>query len=132
MTALWNANHLLPGLARTSAGKGHPVYDGRVRRLFQLGALLMLAVAFAAPVVECFDRWDAPGIANDTEFSLFAFVALLCLTLIVCRLLKALTLQVRLIALPYSPQAAVQSRAMRGGSIPDFFIPPLSSPPLRI
>lgn len=108
------------------------MYDGRVRRLFQLGALLLLAVAFAAPVVECFDRWDAPGIANDTEFSLFAFVALLCLTLIVCRLLKALTLQVRLISLPYSPQPAAPSGVMQGGSAPDFFVPPLSSPPLRI
>ncbi len=108
------------------------MYDGGVRRLFQLGTLLLLVAAFAAPVVECFDRWDAPGITNDTEFSLFAFVALLCLTLIVCRLLKALTLQVRLIALPYSPRAAAQPEAMPGGSVPAFFVPPLSSPPLRI
>lgn len=42
-----------------------------MKRLFQFGAILMLIGAFY-PLLELFDRWDAPGLANDTEFKVYA------------------------------------------------------------
>jgi hypothetical protein len=60
-----------------------------MRRLLQFGTLLFLPVMFLAPLAECFDRWDAPGISNDTEFAVLALVFALCLVLAVCVLIAA-------------------------------------------
>jgi len=46
-------------------------------------------VTFLAPLMECFDRWDAPGLSNDTEFGLFTLIFALCLVLLVCMLIAA-------------------------------------------
>ena len=53
-----------------------------MRRLLQFGAVMMLIAAFF-PLFELFDRWDAPGISNDTEFGVLALVLALCLVLAV-------------------------------------------------
>jgi hypothetical protein len=60
-----------------------------MRRLLQIGTFLFLLVIFCAPLAECFDRWDAPGLSNDTEFAVFALVFALCLVLVVCLLIAA-------------------------------------------
>lgn len=42
-------------------------------------------VTFLMPLLECFDRWDKPGLSNDTEFPVFLivlFVALVLLALV--------------------------------------------------
>ena len=45
-----------------------------MRRLLQFGTLFFVLVTFLAPLAECFDRWDAPGIGNDTEFAVFFLI----------------------------------------------------------
>lgn len=42
-------------------------------------------VTFLMPLLESFDRWDKPGLSNDTEFPVFLtvlFVALVLLALV--------------------------------------------------
>lgn len=63
-----------------------------MRRLLQIGTFLFLLVILLAPLAECFDRWDAPGLSNDTEFGVFALVLALCLVLVVCLLIAARSL----------------------------------------
>lgn len=60
-----------------------------MRRLLQFATVTFLLVTFLAPVVECFDRWDAAGLRNDTEFAVFAVVLLMCLVLLVASLVAA-------------------------------------------
>jgi hypothetical protein len=98
--------------------------------LLQLGLILLLMATFLTPIAELFDRWDAAGLGNDTEFPLFLFVLFICLVLLVAKLisLRALTLQFvsRLAPLPVALAFACM----------DFFVPvpvaPRSLPPLRI
>ena len=52
-----------------------------MRRIFQIGTILLLLAVFLAPVFEFFDRWAAPGLGNDTEMAVLCFVLLLCLLL---------------------------------------------------
>lgn len=59
-----------------------------MKRIFQLGLWMLLLTAVVAPVLEYFDRWDAPGLGSDTEFALFALILLVCLLLAVCKLLS--------------------------------------------
>jgi hypothetical protein len=101
-----------------------------MRRLLQIGFVLLMMATFLAPIAEFFDRWDAPGLSNDTEFPLFLFVLLICLVLIVAKLvsLQALKLQFvsRLVPLPVA-------FAFEGiTSVLPAPVPPHSSPPLRI
>src|SRR5882757_8634951 len=63
-----------------------------MRRLLQFGTVLFLLATFLAPLTECFDRWDLPGISNDMEFAVFALVFALCLVLVVCLLIAARSL----------------------------------------
>lgn len=67
-----------------------------MRRLLQCVTLLFLLVSLLAPLAECFDRWDPPGLTGDTELPLFAFVLLLALVLLVARLVAVLALAIRL------------------------------------
>jgi hypothetical protein len=72
-------------------------YHRRVRRLLQIGTFVFLLVTFLAPLSECFDRWDRPGISNDTEFAVFALVFAFCLVLVVSVLLSARSLLGKLV-----------------------------------
>ena len=90
----------------------------------------MLAT-FLAPLAECFDRWDLPGIGNDTEFAVCALIVSLCLVLLVSELVAARALVVNLLSLPCVRQAA-QVRAIATFRILKIFIPPRSAATLRI
>ncbi len=57
-----------------------------MQRLFQLGTLILLATTLLVPLSESLDRWDKPGLGNDTEFHLFAIVLFLALVLLLTRL----------------------------------------------
>lgn len=101
-----------------------------MRRLLQIGTLLFLAVTFVTPVLEWFDRWDASGLGNDTEFAVFVFCLGLCLVLVLMKLLSGLALQVgsscrQIAALPARPcwPESIRSHLLR---------PPLLATPLRI
>ncbi len=106
------------------------LYTDPVRRLLQLGFLLLMVVTFVAPVAECFDQWDAPGLGNDTEFALFRFVFFMCLVLVVAMLvaLKALKMQFASRLVPLRVVFLIESLVWVMPSP----VPPHSSPPLRI
>jgi hypothetical protein len=102
-----------------------------MKRLLQFGTLLFLLVTFLTPLMECFDRWDAAGISNDTEFAVFTLIFALCLVLLVSVLLAARALLSYLISsLRLHPPEAFRSIAV--ASVFEMFIPPLNSSPLRI
>lgn len=69
-----------------------------MRRLLQLATLLFVAAAILAPLAECLDSWDPPGLSSDTEFALFAILLTLCLVLLVASLIAFMALLVQLIA----------------------------------
>lgn len=92
---------------------------------------MLLLATFVTPLMEYFDRWDLPGIANDTEFAVFVLILTLCLVLLVSRLLSALALLIHLVAQPHRPQPEL-SHATPAHRLIAFFIPPPSPPPLRI
>lgn len=98
--------------------------------MLQLGLVLLLMATFLTPIAELFDRWDAPGLGNDTEFPLFLFVLFICLVLLVAKLisLRALTLRFvsRLMPLP-----VIRAFAEIPSILPAL-VPSHSSPPLRI
>jgi hypothetical protein len=68
-----------------------------MRRLLQLGALLITLTICYAPLAEFFDRWDAPGLFNDTEFMIFALILVLCLVLLVSKLIATVALIISLV-----------------------------------
>jgi hypothetical protein len=72
-----------------------------MRRLLQLGTLLFVLSTILVPVAEFFDRWDAPGISNDTEFAFFALVLMICLLLLVSKLVSSLDLRMHLVTMPF-------------------------------
>src|SRR6266566_2242328 len=69
----------------------------KVRRLLQLGTLMLLLAAFFTPLIEFFDRRDLAGPSNDTEMAVFGLIFALCLVLIVCKLTAALATLISLV-----------------------------------
>jgi hypothetical protein len=102
-----------------------------MRRLLQIGTFLFLLVIFLAPLAECFDRWDAPGISNDTEFSVFALVLALCLVLVVCLLIAARSLLLNLVLERVAQELTDQWLPIGAKLQVSIFIPPRLLP-LRI
>jgi hypothetical protein len=81
--------------------------------------------------MECFDRWDAPGLSNDTEFGVFALIFALCLVLLVCMLIAARSMLVKLASIRiffldhcWLPIVAIFCKPI--------LIPPRFNSPLRI
>lgn len=92
---------------------------------------MLLLAAIVSPVLEFFDRWDTPGLGNDTEFATFALILIVCLLLAVCKLLsdRAKTTDIDLLP-PYlteRPPAPCLARHFI-----DLPVLPAVSPPLRI
>jgi hypothetical protein len=102
-----------------------------VGRLLQIGALLLTLATLLAPISEALDRWDPPGLGNDTEMGVFALILVLCLLLVVSRACSLLRQVVLLIAsrggLPGQHCSAAFASSFFG-----FGIVPEPSPPLRI
>lgn len=101
-----------------------------MKRLLQLGTLMLLTTVFM-PLEELFDSWDEPGLANDTEFALFAFALAICLVLLVCILIAANMLKVYMLSLR-AIQSAQTVNCNEAGYTFIFAVPPLSLVPLRI
>ncbi len=105
-----------------------------VRRILQLGALILVLTTFLTPVSEAFDRWDAPGMVNDVEMPLFAMVLTLALVLIVASLVSS-TLQLLMVLLQAAglAPAAVEGRISAAWfAAPAALLSRGSPPPLRI
>jgi heme O synthase-like polyprenyltransferase len=88
----------------------------------------MLIGAFI-PLLEIFDRWDAPGLSNDTEYAIFAFVLTLCLLLLVCKLIASAALKIGFIScrafLRDDRAKPVEARHTFVFAIPPLFVLPL-------
>jgi len=90
----------------------------------------MLIGAFV-PLLEFFDHWDAPGLSNDTEYAVFAFVFSICLVLLLCKLISSSALEFGFIScrvLLHDDRA----KASEAGYTSIFAVPPLFVLPLRI
>jgi hypothetical protein len=59
-----------------------------MKRLFQFATVTMLIGAFYR-LLELFDRWDASGLSNDTEFAVYALLLSICLVLLLCKLISS-------------------------------------------
>jgi hypothetical protein len=107
-----------------------PISLNRMRRLLQIGTLLMLIASFV-PLLEWFDRWDAPGLSNDTEYAVFALVLMICLVLLVGKLIssRALALPLVMASTVWRPDRAEGMASEPAGL---FAVPPLLLLPLRI
>ncbi len=101
-----------------------------MRRLFQLGFLLLMLGTFVAPLAECFDRWDAPGLGNDTECALFLLVFLICLVLVVALLVALGALKRHFVSRIGPLRMAFVFESLL--CVMPSLVPPHSSPPLRI
>jgi hypothetical protein len=102
-----------------------------MRRLLQFATFFFVLVTLLAPLAECFDRWDPPGVSNDTEFAVFALIFILCLLLLVSKLISALASLVSLVPFP-DFQPSEQPGVFGLHSTLAIFVPPLNSAPLRI
>src|SRR5438105_15759487 len=102
-----------------------------MKRLLQLGTWLILMVTLLTPLSECLDRWDAPGLANDTEFALFVLVLSLVFVLLVSKLVSvvcvAFVLAVSAFQLGESGPSLAAAESQQA-----FVIPPLRLSLLRI
>ena len=92
---------------------------------------MILLISVFVPCLEVFDHWDAPGLSNDTEYGVFAFIVILGLVLLVGELIASGALRfiftsIRLL-LPHD-----QTRSIEAGHTDIFAIPPLIEQPLRI
>ena len=106
-------------------------YNRLMRRLLQLGTLLLLAATILVPISESCDRWDAPGLGNDTEFHLFAIVLFLALVLLLCRHLAAsLHLWQRVVLLSRAFPLCRRQPGQTELTEVIFLVPPLASPPI--
>ena len=101
-----------------------------MRRLFQFGAVMMLIGAFY-PLLELFDRWDAPGLSNDTEFRVYALLFAICLVLLLCKLISSGALKFGFISSRIFLRDE-RVRPVEGGHKFLFAVPPLFVLPLRI
>lgn len=110
--------------ATTIGSESHLEYDDDMRELLQFGTLLFLLATFLAPLAECFDRWDAPGISNDTEFAVFALVFALCLVLVVCLLIAARSLIRNLVFEHLVQQSSDEHLPIEAKLLLSIFIPP--------
>ena len=102
-----------------------------MRRLYQLGTLLLTMATFLAPISEWFDRWDTPGLSNDIEFGIFVLVFALVLILVLCKLTATLALRLTLRRTTVSPHVGRSSFISLGVGA-RIFIPPHLSQALRI
>jgi len=50
--------------------------------LLRLVTIVMITMTVLMPLFECFDRWDLPGLRNDTEFPVFLITLFITLVVV--------------------------------------------------
>lgn len=53
-----------------------------MKRLLELVTIVLISVTALMPLLECFDRWDRPGLSHDTEFPVFLIALLISMILV--------------------------------------------------
>lgn len=95
-----------------------------------MGVIMML-IGAVYPLLELFDRWDTPGLSNDTELKMYALLFAISLAFLLCRLISWGSLTFSFLSWPIlRPDLIV--RPLESGQIFIFAIPPLFDLPLRI
>ena len=54
-----------------------------MKRLLSVITIVLAAMTLALPALEYFDRWDRPGLSNDSELPLFLIVLFISLVFVV-------------------------------------------------
>jgi hypothetical protein len=54
-----------------------------MKRLLKVITIILVTMTLVMPVLEYFDRWDRPGLSNDSELPLFLIVLFISLVLVV-------------------------------------------------
>jgi hypothetical protein len=101
-----------------------------MKRLFQFGAVMMMIGALY-PLLELFDRWDAPGLSNDTEFRVYALLFAICLVVLLCKLISSCALKFGFVSWRVF-LCEEQAKPVEAEHTFVFAIPPLFVLPLRI
>jgi hypothetical protein len=91
----------------------------------------MMLIGAVIPLLELFDRWDAPGLSNDTEFAVFAFIFAICLVVLLCKLLACDLLKFGFILWRILLRED-RARPIEATPTSLFAVPPLFVLPLRI
>jgi hypothetical protein len=101
-----------------------------MKRLLRIVTIIMVGVTVLMPVLECFDRWDRPGLGNDTELPFFLIALFITLVILVAaavarRMMGRQTAQT---------ETAIVYEFIRSEfrSWTDIAVSPFISPPLRI
>lgn len=97
-----------------------------MRRILQLGLLLLLLSTVLMPIAEYFDRWDSPGLNNDTELALFCLILVLCLILVVGKLLSEPSPSMDVILLPLLEWCPAKSLYCLRGFPTKLVLPPIA------
>jgi hypothetical protein len=101
-----------------------------MKRLLRFATILMVTVTLLMPLLEYFDRWDRPGLGNDTELPVFLITLFITLVILV-----AVAIARRMFARQNAQTETnivyefVQSKFC---SWTDVEVSPFFSPPLRI
>ena len=53
-----------------------------MKRLLRIVTIIMVTMTVLMPLLECFDRWDRPGLGNDTEFPVFLITLFITLVIL--------------------------------------------------
>ncbi len=99
-------------------------------RLLKFATILLVTASFLMPLLECFDRWDKPGLTNDTEFPIFLILVFVALVLLVIGAMarRALDRQRNTIGI----YVVYELLVVLLDAWTDIVITPFLSPPLRI
>lgn len=101
-----------------------------MKRFLSIVTVLFAGMTLLTPVLELFDRWDKPGLGNDTELPLFLICLFVTLVLLVAVLLRRRLAdrqqEVILVPIRYEMLWGV------GAPVENAAAGPLLIPPLRI
>ena len=53
-----------------------------MKRPLRVVTIIMVTMTLLMPLLECFDRWDRPGLGNDTELPVFLFTLFITLVIL--------------------------------------------------
>jgi hypothetical protein len=101
-----------------------------MKRLLRFVTIMMVTVTVLMPLLECFDRWDRPGLGNDTELPIFLITLFITLVILAAvaiarRLMDRQNAQTEI-------DIVYEFVRSESHSWTDIVISPFVSPPLRI
>lgn len=53
-----------------------------MKRLLRVVTIIMVTMTLLMPLLECFDRWDSPGLRNDSELPVFLITLFISLVIL--------------------------------------------------